>query len=118
LDDLQKKVKPGDKIYVYYGAVKAFKYYHKTKYYRMIDKGNIIWGDSHRDDINKYAVDLEKILKRNMRIWIVFSHWWENERIYIIDYLNNKGDLKMEISSIGALAYLFKIKSNFSNKIF
>lgn len=118
LDELQKGVKPGDKIYVYYGAVEAFKFYYKTKYYRMIDKKNIIWGDNHRDDINKYGMDLEKILKGNMRIWIVFSHHWESERDYIIDYLNHKGHLIMNISNIGTEAFLFKIKSNFSNKLF
>lgn len=115
LDELQKKTKLGDKIYVYHGAVEAFKYYYKTKYYGITDKKNIILGERHRDDANKYAVDLEKILKKNMRIWIVFSHWWETERSYIIDYLNSIGDLEMEISSIGALAYLFKIKSNLSD---
>lgn len=110
LDELQEKVELGDKIYIYYGAVEAFRYYYKTKYYRMIDEKNIIWGDNHRDDINKYALDLEKILKKNMRIWIVFSHYWENERTHIIEYLNHEGKLKMDISSIGTAAYLFVIK--------
>lgn len=118
LDELQKKIKPDDKIYVYYGAGDAFRYYYKTKYYKMTDKENIIWGENHRDDINKYGADLETILKKNMRIWILFSHYWENERIYFIDYLNNKGNLEIEISSIGALAYLFRIKSEFSNNLF
>lgn len=114
LDELQEKVEADDKIYIYYGAVEAFKYYYKTKYYRMIEEKNIIWGDNHRDDINQYVLDLEKILKKNMRIWFVFSHYWEEERIYIIDYLNHRGDLKKDISSIGTAAYLFKIKLNFS----
>lgn len=110
LDELQKKIRPDDKIYVYYGAYEAFKYYYNTKFHRMTDEKNIIWGANHRDDINKYGSDLEKILKKNMRIWVVYSHYWENERAYIIDYLDQKGNLIMNISSIGAGAYLFKIK--------
>jgi len=109
--DLEKRIKRNDKIYVYYGAAPAFKYYYYTKYQKSIDKKNIIWGAVHRDDITQYAVDLEKILKDNMRIWIVFSHYWENERKYIVDFLNSKGKLETSISNTGTIAYLFKINS-------
>jgi len=114
LEELRKEIKPNDKIYVYYGAVEAFKYYYKSKYDRMIDRKNIIWGRNHRDNINKYVVDLNKILKKNMRIWIIFSHYWENERVFIIDYLNNVGNLIMDISNTGTSACLFWINANFS----
>lgn len=110
LDVLEKKVEPLDKIYVYYGAAPAFEYYYNTKYHRMIDRKNIIWGAVHRNDINKYSSDLEKILKKNMKIWVVFSHYWEEERSYITDYLKQKGELEMDISHNGALAYLFTIR--------
>jgi len=111
---LQNQVRANDKIYVYYGAVEAFRYYYNSRYYRMIDKKNIIWGASHRNDLNQYVVDLGKILRNEMRIWIVFSHYRENERIVIFNYLNNNGNLKANISNKGTLAYLFKIKSDFS----
>lgn len=111
LDMVEKEIKPLDRIYVYYGAAPAFEYYYNTKYHRMIDRKNIIWGAVHRDDINKYSFDLEKILKKNMKIWVVFSHYWDNERRYIIDYLKQKGKLEMDISNNGALAYLFKINN-------
>lgn len=111
LDDLQKNIRPTDTIYVYYGAAPAFEYYHHTKYHKRIDRKNIIWGAVHRDDITQYIVDLEKILKKNMRIWVVFSHYWENERKYIVDYLSRKGRLETSLSYTGTIAYLFKINS-------
>lgn len=114
LDRLEKRIKPDDKIYVYYGAYEAFKYYYKTKYYRMTDEKNITWGAYHRDDVNQYISDLEKILKKNMRIWILFSHYWEKERIHIIEYFNRIGNLKTKISDTSTLGYLFEITSNFN----
>lgn len=111
LDVVEKEIKPLDRIYVYYGAAPAFEYYYNTKYHGMIDRKNIIWGAVHRDNIDKYSSDLEKILKTNMKIWVVFSHYWENERRYIIDYLKQKGELEKDISNNGALAYLFKISN-------
>ena len=113
LREMQTHVKSQDKIYVYYGAVEAFKYYYKTKHYSMIDTKNIIWGNPHRDEISRYAADLEKHLRKNMRIWIIFSHYWENERASIIHYLNQQGKLQRKISNTGTIAYLFKIESNF-----
>jgi len=112
LDELQGHIELGDQIYVYYGAKEAFKYYYSTRYHRLIDKNNIIWGEKHRDDVNKYGIDLEEILKKNTSIWFLFSHFWESERSYIFDYLDRHGDLEMEISSIGTIAYRFKITSN------
>lgn len=112
LRELQPHVKSQDKIYVYYGAVEAFKYYYKTKYYRLIHTKNIIWGKPHRGDTHGYAADLEKHLRKNMRIWIIFSHYWEKERAYIIDYLNQQGKLQIEISKPGTIAYLFKIEKD------
>ncbi len=112
LDKLERRIRPGDQIYVYYGAYEAFKYYYKTKYYRMVDEKNIIWGEYHRDDMNQYISDLEKALKKDMRIWILFSHYWEKERILIIEYLNQKGNLINKISDTGTLGYLFEITPN------
>ena len=109
LDELKDQVRPDDVIYVYYGAAPAFEYYYHTKFYRMADKKNIIWGKVHRDESEKYRADLEEILKKNMRIWVIFSHYWEEERSKIIDYLNTRGNLEMNIINTGVLAYLFKL---------
>ena len=111
LDELKDQVKSEDMIYVYYGAAPAFRYYYQSKFYRMADKRNIIWGELHRDDPEKYIADLEKILQKNMRIWIIFSHYWENERSQIVDYLNKRGNLEMNIINTGVSAYLFKMDS-------
>ena len=111
LDELKDQVKSEDMIYVYYGAAPAFRYYYHSKFYRMVNKRNIIWGEVHRDDPEKYIADLEKILQKNMRIWVIFSHYWENERSQIVDYLNKRGNLEMNIINTGVLAYLFKIDS-------
>lgn len=113
LDKMQTHVKLQDKIYVYYGAVEAFKYYYKTKYSGLTEPENIIWGYPHRGETHQYARDLDKHLKENMRIWLVFSHCWGKEQAYIIDYLSQHGKLQKQISDVGTSAHLFKIASNF-----
>lgn len=114
LEVMQPRVKSTDKIYVYYGAAEAFKYYYHSRYSRMINKKNIIWGASHRDDLNQYIIDLKKIIRKDMRIWVLFSHYREKERILIFNYLISNGELKFNISNKGTIAYLIKIKADFS----
>ena len=61
---------------------------------------------------------MKKPLQAKKKKFLYNPHWGENERIYFIDYLNHKWELEIDVSSTGTVAYLFKINSNFSNKLF
>jgi len=110
LNEMMKHIKPTDKIYVYYGAKQAFEFYYRTKFYEMIETRNIIWGNNHRGHTPQYSSDLDRYLRKDMRIWIIFSHYWEREKVSIIDFLKKRGVLLREIHRKGTLAYLFKIQ--------
>lgn len=110
LNRVMRHKEPQDKVYVYYGAKEAFEFYYRTKFHEMMETKNIIWGKSHRDDIPKYSSDLNKYLYKDMRIWLVFSHYRENERASIISFIEEKGKLIRDFHNPGAVAYLFKIQ--------
>lgn len=109
MEKLKYGIKPSDKLYVYYGAEEAFKYYYKTKHSHLIDKSDIIWGETHRDDVIKYRSDLGKI-RQNKRTWLVFSHYRDEEKNYIIDDLRRHGDVRLRIITPGTRAFLFRKK--------
>lgn len=100
---LEKNLEPGDRIYVYYGAREAFRYYYHGSY------KNVMWGKLHRGDINKYASEIDKILERDIRVWFVFSHYWGLERKFCLKYLSKRGSLLTEQTAEGASVYLYRI---------
>ena len=110
LNEIRKYIQPRDKIYVYYGAKAAFEFYYRTKFYEMIETRNIIWGKPHRGNIPEYSSDLNKYLSKNTRIWVIFSHFRENERASIISSIKQRGKLLRAFHNIGTIAYLFKIQ--------
>lgn len=109
LNEIRKHIRHKDKIYVYYGAKEAFEFYYRTKFYEMIETRNIIWGKPHRGNIPKYSSELNKYLRKNIRIWVIFSHFRENERASIISFIKQKGKLLRAFQKTGTSAYLFKI---------
>ncbi|MBA7622534.1 hypothetical protein ES703_29912 [subsurface metagenome] len=100
---LEKNLEPEDRIYVYYAAWPAFRYYYQGNY------ENVVRGKSHRDDINKYAPEMDEILERDIRVWLVFSHYWPVEREFCLNYLSKRGSLLTEQEAEGAVVYLYRI---------
>lgn len=84
---VNRYIQPEDEIYVYYGAKESFKFYYRTKFYEMIETRNIIWGKSHRDHISGYSSELNKYLRKNKRIWFLFSHYTEKEGASIFNFM-------------------------------
>jgi hypothetical protein len=59
---------PADRVYVYDGAVQAFRFHHPAP------DPAITLGGSHRNDETKYAAELRPLLVPGQRLWILFSH--------------------------------------------
>ena len=102
--DMRTKVKiKNDKIYVYYGAKDAFKYYDKIGFTNF--SVPIILGTSSRQNKLKYIEDLKKLKGNN---WLLFSHNYNNEEEYIIGKLDSFGYKNVEtFRAQGSSAYLY-----------
>lgn len=105
---LDAKKQENDILYIYYGAVPAFKYYSRKHNYKTVD----YFGVSSRSDWNKYFYDLDK-LKGNKRVWILFSHVRhgndvDEEKLFIF-YLDKIGKKLDSFKSVGASIYLYDL---------
>ena len=77
-------IKPYEKVYVYYGAIRAFDYYLQTG--KVNFNKQIIYGTGNRGDSKKYV---EEIKNNKVSCWILFSHIHENENSYITNSLDS-----------------------------
>ncbi|MEO0096153.1 MAG: hypothetical protein ABIL66_09740, partial [candidate division WOR-3 bacterium] len=109
LEYLLKNKKVQDKIYVYYGAVNAFRYY-QTRFSDFHE--DYILGIESRNDWTGYYRDIEK-LKGNKRVWFIFSHIAKhlggNEEKIFLSYLNLIGKQVASFTTSGASAYLYDL---------
>lgn len=100
---IQKHIIKKDKIYVFYGALPAFKYYKHINYI----KGHleIIYDSKNINNKDKYIDELKKI---NGRIWLLFSHKFSDVEYNIIKKLDSLGYTKIEsFNSFGSKTYLY-----------
>ncbi len=99
----------GDLLFLYYGAVPAYKFY--SKIFR-INNNHYIEGVGSRDFWRNYINDLDK-LRGNKRVWVLFSHvcTWEgvDEEKYFLSYLNSIGTKMDAFKSAGASVYLYDL---------
>jgi hypothetical protein len=68
LATLEQERLPSDRIYVYDGAVQAFRFHHPAS------DPAVTLGGSHRDDATKYTAELRPLLVPGQRLWLVFAH--------------------------------------------
>uniref|UniRef100_A0A7V0Z633 Glycosyltransferase RgtA/B/C/D-like domain-containing protein n=1 Tax=candidate division WOR-3 bacterium TaxID=2052148 RepID=A0A7V0Z633_UNCW3 len=109
LEYLKKNKKDEDIVYVYYGAINAFKYY-KNKFFNPDE--SFVLGIESRKDWSGYYQDIEK-LKGNKRVWFIFSHiathLGGNEEKVFLSYLNLIGSKIELFTTSGASAYLYDL---------
>lgn len=65
---LEAERQPTDRVYVYDGAVQAFRFHHPAT------DPAITLGGSHRDDASKYTTELRPLLVPGERLWLLFTH--------------------------------------------
>lgn len=86
---------PGDVLYVYNGAEKAFLYYAAAYGF----DGECVMGLNSRDNLMRYIEDIGQLQGRP-RVWILFSHSWVqnnmDERAFIIHYLDQAGAKRLD----------------------
>jgi Dolichyl-phosphate-mannose-protein mannosyltransferase len=108
LDYVAKSKIPGDKVYIYYGSERTFKYY-QTRY--DVPVSDVIWGHSAREDWDNYVADAGK-LKAFNRVWVVFSHMGDlsgiDDERFLLYFLNKTGTQLDSIKAPGASGYLYQ----------
>lgn len=86
----KKHYQPGDAVYVYTGAKKAFKYYSLINDFEP----DYVVGINSRENTQAYLPELAQF-RGKPRVWFFFTHIWEsdvvNERFFILNYLDGIG---------------------------
>jgi hypothetical protein len=75
LQNLAANVQSGDSIYVYWGAIPAFQYYWDSRSTGVgHSRVEVVLGTIGATDPDAYEAEIEPLLSRSRRVWIVFSH--------------------------------------------
>ena len=102
---IQQNMAATDKIYIYYGGVAAFRFYTENQKFSFSNE--IIFGNSHRSETEKYMVDIAQI---HGNVWVFFSHVHGDEEAFILERLQEKGFLpQKKLVTVGASAYLYRL---------
>lgn len=108
VNELRRRVRARDAVYVYYGARSAVRYYAR----RMGWTHPLHYAVSHRGDPEGYLQDVDAF--RGARLWVVFSHVHRgpggDERRLILDHLRRQTEPVERILKPGASAYCFDLR--------
>jgi hypothetical protein len=108
---ISNHIQPNETIYIYYGAIPAYKYYTETK--KISFKNPILFGKVSREDEIKYIKEIEN---NKNKCWIIFSHIYDTENKYITNYFDVTYKKIFSYTTIGSEVYLYdmtEIKKNY-----
>jgi hypothetical protein len=101
LGELQNQIRSGDEVYVYGGAVPAIDFYA-----RRFDE-RFVYGDFHRQaPVNHVSEILGGLLPGTNRIWILFSHVYQDEDQRTVRDLPSDWTVKPVCLARGSALYL------------
>jgi hypothetical protein len=96
--------RPGDAVYVYYGAVPTFEFYADTT--------GIVRGGCHRDDWPAYLHELDAF-RGKPRVWLVMAHAFDRNGVQedslLVRHLNATGRASRTIAARSAFAVLYDL---------
>ncbi len=104
---LENHYKPGDVIYVYPGAVPAFRFYAADYGFGPSD---YVAGTGYNVEMRHYLNEVDQFIGKK-RVWLLFSHIFENkglnERDYILAHLDQIGQKERQYFIPGTSVYLY-----------
>jgi hypothetical protein len=108
IEVIERERRPGDRVYVYDGAVQAFRFHHPGP------DPAVTLGGSHRNDPSAYAAELKPLLVPGARVWVLFAHVYtpptgKSERDAILGELTVYGRRLDQREAPGASLHLFEI---------
>jgi hypothetical protein len=99
---VRKEWQPGDKVYLYYGAVPAYTFYTREKPFVP----DVTLGTEYRGCRTGYRDELRK-LAGEPRVWVIFSHRHQAEESLLRAYAEGLGECRRELAEPGATAFLY-----------
>jgi len=95
---LAARRRPGDAVYVYYGAGHALRFYGPRYGFQA---GDYVLGGCHRGDTRAYLEDIDRF-RGAPRLWVVFSHAQPRlgERESLLAYLDRLGTRRLALRAI------------------
>jgi hypothetical protein len=113
--EVARQIQPGDTVYLYEGAIRAFHYYtNADRRYALPEGVRVIEGVPEGQDWNVYRNDLEQV-RGKPRVWILFTHVYKwkdvNEQILYLDALDKMGKRLETLPAPGGTAagYLYDL---------
>ena len=103
LRTVKSEIQPGDRLFVYYGAVPAFTFYTREQPFA---EDAVTLGEEHRGDPSAYRAELAKL---RGRVWVVVSHRHGDEDAVMRATLDARGVCEREVKRPGAAAYLYRL---------
>ncbi|AWM36821.1 hypothetical protein GobsT_53150 [Gemmata obscuriglobus] len=104
LERVRSEFRPGDRVFVYYGAVPAFTFYTRE---RPFPAEAVTLGAEHRDDPAAYRGELAGL---RGRVWYVVSHRHGTEEAEALAVLDARARPAREVKQTGAAAYLYELE--------
>jgi hypothetical protein len=89
--------RPGDRVYVYYGAEKAFVYYARRYGF---EPSSYHLGSCAREDPRRYLRELDRF-RGAPRVWLVMAHPALGEDAILLDYLDQIGTRRRSYQAMG-----------------
>ena len=109
---LEDRYQTGDKVYVYYGAEPAFRYYTRDG---GLSRAEVYYGVSSRGQPERYRADLDR-MRGNDRVWVVFSHVHgrdpESEEQLFLEHLDTMGVSRRAFRQQGAAVFLYDLSED------
>ena len=99
---LQSHIQTNDTVYIYYGAIPSFNYYKKIG--KIYFKNPIVFGHGFRSSNPEYVTEI----KKNERVWLLFSHVYEDESKYITNALDSTYKKELFYKTEGSEVYLYR----------
>jgi len=114
IEYLKSHRKHGDKLYVYFAAGHAFRYYRQRfqieNGFAIIGAPLIDYSTFERVDDNGYKSEMDR-LSQYTRAWILFSHVYDNDERLFTEYLNISGTQRDVFKAVGVSMYLYEFDS-------
>lgn len=105
LDDLRARVRPGDKVFVYWGGVPAFTFYTRHDPFPV----PVVLGVEHDDERTPYRDELRQFIGEP-RVWVVFSHRHRAEESLLRAYSESLGECQESLRRPGATAFRYDFR--------
>lgn len=109
---VKDRMQPDDRIYVYYSAQYAFKFYQDEVGFQ---NNEYSVGVESRADLHQYVADLER-LRGNARVWVIFSHTYTNRGMdevqFFLFHLDAMGERLDAFTQPRAAAFLYDLSNS------